>query len=61
MDGVLKSLMKFPTSNLLINTFLRSIIVIAIAIAGFQSSWYIAYWSAVIHDAISLVLIQPYV
>jgi hypothetical protein len=54
-------LFKFPTPNLLINTFLRSIVVIAIAILGFQSSWYVAYWSAVVHDAISLVLIQPYV
>lgn len=51
---------KFPTANLLINTFLRSIVVIAVAILGFQSSWYVAYWSAVIHDAISLVLIRPY-
>ena len=53
-------LFKFPTANLLINTFLRSIVVIAVAILGFQSSWYTAYWSAVIHDAISLVLIRPY-
>lgn len=53
-------LFKFPTSNLLINTFLRSIVVIAVAILGFQASWYVAYWSAVIHDAISLVLIRPY-
>ena len=57
----MKSLLNFPTTNLLINTFLRSIVVIAVAILGFQSSWYNAYWSAVIHDAISLVLIQPYV
>ena len=54
------ALFKFPTSNRLINTFLRSIVVIAVAILGFQSSWYVAYWSAVIHDAISLVLIRPY-
>jgi hypothetical protein len=47
-----------PTSNLLINTFLRSIMVIAIMIIGFQSSWYSAYWAAIIHDAISLVLIK---
>jgi hypothetical protein len=57
----MNALFKFPTSNLLINTFLRSIVVIAIALLGFQSSWYVAYWSAVVHDAISLVLIQPYV
>ena len=57
----MNALFKFPTSNLLVNTFLRSIVVIAIAILGFQSSWYVAYWSAVVHDGISLVLIQPYV
>lgn len=50
----------FPTGNVLINIFLRSLIVIAIAIfSGF--SWYVAYWSAVIHDAISLVLVYSYV
>ena len=54
------TIFKFPTSNVLINTFLRSIVVIAIAVLGFQSSWYVAYWSAVIHDAISLILIRPY-
>jgi len=56
----MEAIFKVPTSNLLINTFLRSVVVIAIAILGFQSSWYTAYWSAVIHDAISLVLIRPY-
>jgi hypothetical protein len=56
----MEALFKFPTVNLLINTFLRSIVVIAVAILGFQSSWYVAYWSAVIHDGISLVLIRPY-
>ena len=56
----MEAIFKFPTANLLINTFLRSIVVIAVAILGFQSSWYTAYWSAVIHDGISLVLIRPY-
>jgi hypothetical protein len=56
----MEALYKFPTANLLVKTFLRSIVVIAIAILGFQSSWYTAYWSAVIHDAISLFLIRPY-
>jgi hypothetical protein len=54
------TIFKFPTPNVLINTFLRSVVVIAIAVLGFQSSWYVAYWSAVIHDAISLILIRPY-
>ncbi len=48
----------FPTANLLINTFLRSIVVIATMILGFKTSWYSAYWGAIIHDAISLVLIR---
>jgi len=51
----------FPTSNVLINTFLRSIIVILIMIMGFQTSWYEAYWGAVIHDAISLFIVRSYI
>jgi hypothetical protein len=47
----------FPTSNLLVNTFLRSIVVIAAMILGLKTSWYQAYWGAIIHDAISLILI----
>ena len=50
-----------PTANVLINTFLRSLIVIAVMILGFKTSWYSAYWGAIIHDAISLVLVRPYV
>ena len=57
----MEAVFKFPTSNVLINTFLRSMVVIAVAVLGFQSSWYVAYWSAVVHDAISLVLVMPYV
>ena len=50
----------FPTKNVLINTVLRSIIVILVMILGFQSSWYEAYWGAVIHDAVSLFLVRSY-
>jgi hypothetical protein len=50
-----------PTSNVLINTFLRSIVVILVMIFGFGSSWYEAYWGAVLHDAVSLFLVQSYV
>jgi hypothetical protein len=51
----------FPTSNVLINTFLRSIIVILVMSMGFQTSWYEAYWGAVIHDAISLFIVRSYI
>jgi len=51
----------FPTSNVLINTFLRSLVVIAVMILGFGTSWYAAYWGAVVHDAVSLVLVRSYV
>ena len=51
----------FPTSNVLINTFLRSIVVILIMIMGFQTSWYEAYWGAVIHDAVSLFIVRSYI
>ena len=50
-----------PTANPLINTFLRSIIVIAMMILGFKTSWYSAYWGAIIHDVISLILIKDLV
>lgn len=50
-----------PTTDLLINTFLRSLIVIAIMVVGFETSWYSAYWGAILHDAISLVLIRDIV
>ena len=50
-----------PTTNVLINTFLRSIIVILVMILGFGTSWYYAYWGAVVHDAISLVLVYSYI
>jgi hypothetical protein len=50
-----------PTSNALINTFLRSLVVILFMILGLGTTWYSAYWGAVIHDAISLVLIYPLV
>jgi hypothetical protein len=50
----------FPTANVLINTFLRSIVVIiALLLAG--QTWYIAYWGAVVHDAISLILVRSYI
>ena len=49
----------FPTSNPVLNTFLRSLIVIAVSLLGFKTTWYAAYWAAVIHDAVSLVLIRP--
>jgi hypothetical protein len=51
----------FPTANAVLNTFLRSLVLIAAMVVGLQTSWYDAYWGAVIHDAISLVLIRPYV
>jgi hypothetical protein len=50
-----------PTANPLINTFLRSLIVIAVMILGLKTSWYSAYWGAVIHDGISLILIRDFV
>jgi ABC-type antimicrobial peptide transport system permease subunit len=50
-----------PTSNVLINTFLRSLVVIAVMILGLNTTWYSAYWGAVVHDAISLIIVRPYV
>jgi len=50
-----------PTSNVLLNTFLRSIVLILIMVFGFKSSWYSAYWGAIIHDTISLILVKDLV
>ncbi len=49
----------FPTSNPLVNIFLRSIVLVIITVFGFKKSFYSAYWLAVIHDAISLSFISP--
>ena len=48
-----------PTSNPLVNTFLRSIVLIVAMVFGFNTTFYAAYWGAIIHDTISLVLIYP--
>jgi len=61
LPTIMVDLWLFPTSNVLINTFLRSLVVIAVMILGFGTSWYAAYWGAVVHDAVSLVLVRSYV
>ena len=50
-----------PTQNAILNTFLRSIVVIAFMLLGLKTSWYTAYWGAIIHDTISLILIRSLV
>ena len=50
----------FPTSNVLINTVLRSLVLIAIMMIGFRTNLYVAYWGAVVHDTISLLLVYSY-
>ena len=47
-----------PTANPVLNTFLRSIVLILTMVFGFKTTVYTAYWGAVIHDAISLWLIR---
>ena len=56
MDALL-----FPTANPILNTFLRSIVLILAMFFGFKTTLYTAYWGAVIHDAISLWIIRPLV
>ena len=53
MDALL-----LPTASPILNTFLRSIVLILVMIFGFKTTLYSAYWGAVVHDAISLVLIR---
>jgi len=50
-----------PTANPIINTFLRSIVLILLMIFGLGYSLYTAYWGAIIHDAVSLWLIRDLV
>ena len=50
----------FPTSNVLINTVLRSLVLIAIMMFGFGTNLYVAYWGAIVHDIISLLLVYSY-
>ena len=51
----------FPTSNVLINTFLRSIVLILLMVFGMGTTFYSAYWGAIVHDTISLVLVRSMV
>jgi hypothetical protein len=51
----------WPTANPILNTFLRSIVLILGMIFGFGQSLYSAYWGAVVHDAISLWIIRDMV
>ena len=53
MDALL-----WPTANPILNTFIRSIVLILAMVFGFKTSLYSAYWGAVVHDAISLWLIR---
>jgi hypothetical protein len=50
-----------PTANPILNTFLRSIVLIVAMVFGLSTSWYVAYWGAIVHDAISLIAIYPLV
>ena len=51
-------ILKFPFSNLLVNTVVRSVVMFVILIFVFGVSPYNAYWAAVVHDAITLTLIH---
>jgi len=46
-----------PTNNPLINTFIRGFLVLLVSVYGFNKSWYVGYWFAILHDALSLTLI----
>lgn len=51
----------FPTANPVINTLLRSIVLVLGLIYGFGWTLYNAYWVAIVHDIISLIAVRPYV
>ena len=50
-----------PTSSPIWNTFIRSIVLMLVMIFGLKYSFYQAYWGAVIHDGISLLMIRDMV
>lgn len=49
-----------PTQNVILNTLIRSIILVIVMVFGLGTTVYTAYWGAIIHDTISLLLIRPY-
>ena len=51
----------WPTANPILNTFLRSIVLILGMFFGLKTTLYSAYWGAIVHDTISLVLIRDMV
>jgi len=51
-------ILSIPTSNLLLNTFLRSCVLFVFLVFGLKMSYYNAYWAAIVHDTISLNLIR---
>ena len=57
----MEALLKFPAQNVILNTFLRSIVLILVMIFAFNQTLYTAYWGAIVHDIISLIVIRPYV
>jgi hypothetical protein len=55
------NLLRVPTSNLILNTVLRSIVLILLMVFGMGTTLYTAYWGAIVHDIVSLVLIRDLV
>jgi hypothetical protein len=51
------NILAFPTQNPLLNTFLRSIVIVITMVFGLKTTFYSAYWAAIIHDTISLTLL----
>jgi hypothetical protein len=53
------NILEIPTNNLLINTFIRGFLVLLVSVYAFKKTWYVGYWFAILHDAISLMIIKP--
>ena len=49
-----------PTSNVILNTVLRSLVLVAFLYFFQKTDLYVAYWWAIVHDIISLIVIYPY-
>lgn len=50
-----------PTANPIWNVLIRSIVLVVVLVFGAGVSFYNAYWAAIVHDIISLILIRPLV
>ena len=50
-----------PTSNVILNTLIRALTLVAFMVFVMKTDLYTAYWGAVVHDIITLPFIYKYI